>query len=420
MGAYAKASAFLVVGTCSMKLRRFAILSSVFVCFSTAPAFARTLVVDNDGADCPQAEYNTIQQAVAAAEAGDKILVCPGRYLETVVVDETTPDLRIEAQGAPGDVMLVGTSAQLAGFYLHNTSGVLVQGFTVQGFGVPFVPGVPASQGANIRIEGGSGNTLRKNVTTLSLDGNGIQVINSSANVVEQNSSFGNTGQRSDGIEMSGELAVNNIIRHNETFENGQTGININGPLGTGNVVFGNRSHHNNGTGIRNISFTGAVAAGAHGTVIENNHLFANGVLPSAFSIGGGIIVGASHDVIVTNNRSEMNNPFGIRLQNGATDNLVEKNEVVQNTEDGIRLGPNVDANTVRLNLVRGNGRDGIRVDDAASAGNTIERNVLLQNAEHDAHDDSVPGANFWINNRCGAEDFPGQNENRPGLCENH
>src|SRR5687767_6265108 len=90
----------------SMKLRRAAILSSVLLCFSAVPAFAKTLVVDNDGAECPQAEYNTIQQAVAVAEAGDKILVCPGLYTGTVPVG--TPDLRIEAQGAPGEVVLQG------------------------------------------------------------------------------------------------------------------------------------------------------------------------------------------------------------------------------------------------------------------------------------------------------------------------
>jgi len=58
-----------------MELHRVAIYASVLLCFGTAPAFARTLVVDNDGAECPQAEYTTIQQAVATAQAGDKILV---------------------------------------------------------------------------------------------------------------------------------------------------------------------------------------------------------------------------------------------------------------------------------------------------------------------------------------------------------
>src|SRR5918992_3001585 len=166
----------------SMKCR-LAILSTAFLCFgASTSAFANTLVVDNDFADCPQADYTSIHAAVLAAEPGDKILVCPGIYPETVLVNK--PDLRIEAQAAPGDVVLHGTGTPVPpfGFHLLNTTGVLVQGFTVQGF-----------SDSNIRIEGGSGNTLRKNITTAT-PGSGIRVINSSANVVERNTSFANQG----------------------------------------------------------------------------------------------------------------------------------------------------------------------------------------------------------------------------------
>jgi parallel beta-helix repeat protein len=418
-----------------MKLRRFAILSSVFVCFSSGPAIAdsgerqhqdagerdqrddgHTLVVDND-LQCPHAKYRSIQLAVVDAKPGDKILVCPGTYYESVLITTLQSHVRIQAQAARDEkVVLRGTSAQLAGFYLLNTTGVLVEGFTVEGFGTPFVTPDLLSQGANIRIEGGSGNTLRKNVTKDSLVGNGIQVINSSANVVEQNSSFDNLGPFSDGIELSGELSFENIIRRNETFRNGQIGINIVGPMGLdptrpGNVVFGNRSYQNARIGIRNVSSTGAPAGGAHRTVIENNHVSANGTVPAPVPppIMGGILVGASHDVIIRNNRSEENHQFGIRLQNGATNNLVEKNEVSENSEDGILLQNNADLNIVQLNIVERNGRDGIRIFEPASERNTIERNVIRKSGEHDAHDDGA--ANVWINNKC-------ETENRPGLCE--
>jgi parallel beta-helix repeat protein len=398
MRSYARAGAFLVVGTCSMKLRRFAILSSVFVCFGTSgPAFAGTLVVDNDFLDCPQADFNSIQAAVVAAQPGDKILVCPGVYLETVLVDATKPDLRIEAQAAPGEVVLRATPPQQFGFHLLNTTGVLVQGFTVEGFG-----------DANIRIEGGSGNTLHKNVTKLSVPGSGIRVINSSANVVEQNSSSANQGN---GIIVFGAASSNNIIRHNETFENGQAGLTIM-TSGSGNVLFGNRSH-SNPIGIRNVN-------DSHGSVIENNHVFLNVAGTPPASVFGGIIVGASTLVTVRNNRSERNDEFGIRLQNRAANNLVEKNEVFENPRDGIRLesaAPGVPGapgavveNTVRLNHVRRNGRDGIRVFDPLAARNTFERNVIRESGEHDAHDDGT--ANVWINNKCETED-------QPGLCEN-
>jgi len=441
MSAYAKAGAFLVVGTGSMKLRRFAILSSVLVCFSTSgPAFAATLVVDDDFLDCPQADYNSIQAAVLVAQPGDKILVCPGTYAESVLINKS--DLRIEAQAAPGEVVLQGTRAQPFGFHLLNTTGVLLQGFMVRGFGR-----------GNIRIEGSadplegisSGNTLRKNVTT-DAGTDGIQVVNSSANVVEQNISFNNLGASSDGIFVcgvpgnaptdpcsnpSGAASSGNIIRHNQTSGN-RIGIHLNGtgpdnvvfgnetfdnrmagisllrsgqaePGGTGNVVFRNDSYRNP-DGIRTIVLS-------NGNVIENNHVFEN---------GRGILIGNSNRVTARNNRSK-SNIVGIRLQNGAANNLVEKNEVFQNTEDGIQLegGPLVVTNNfVQLNLIRQNGRDGIRAN-AASAGNTIERNVIGESAEHDAHDDSAGAgtggtANFWINNKCETDNRLGQ------LCENH
>jgi parallel beta-helix repeat protein len=394
-----------------MKLRRFAILSSVFVCFSiTAPVFAATLVVDNDFLDCPQADYNSIQAAVVAAQPGDKILVCPGTYLETVVVDATRPDLQIEAQAAPGEVVLQGTPAQQFGFHLLNTTGVLLQGFTVQGF-----------RTANIRIEGGSGNTLRKNVTTLLVGpvSSSLQVMNSSANIVEQNTSSANQCSMCNGISVAGAGSSDNIIRHNETFLNSQAGLQTNGS-GPRNLLFGNRSY-SNAIGIRNI-------LGSHGNVIENNYVFLNAAgtpPPIPAIVSGGIIVGASTSVTVRNNRSERNDAFGIRLQNGAANNLVEKNEVFQNGQDGIRLESAVPpgvpgavtANTVQLNLIRRNGRDGIRVFDQLAAGNTIERNVIRESGEHDAHDDSVgPGtggtANLWIENKC-------ETENKPDLCKN-
>ncbi|MBI2072722.1 MAG: hypothetical protein HYT81_06775, partial [Gemmatimonadetes bacterium] len=46
----------------------------------------RTLVVDDDGADCPHAGYSTIQAAVDAADPGVTILVCAGTYNERVLI----------------------------------------------------------------------------------------------------------------------------------------------------------------------------------------------------------------------------------------------------------------------------------------------------------------------------------------------
>jgi hypothetical protein len=57
----------------------------------------------------------------------------------------------MEAQAAPGQVVLEASAAELYGFHLLNTPGVLVQGFTVKRY-----------RQANIIIDGGGGNTLRR------------------------------------------------------------------------------------------------------------------------------------------------------------------------------------------------------------------------------------------------------------------
>ena len=404
-----------------MKLGRVAILSSVLICFSTTPASARTLVVDNDAVECPQAEYNTIQLAVLAAQTGDKILVCPGVYHGTVLIEVS--DLRIEAQAAPGEVVLQGTGVVgELGFVLLNTTNVVLQGFTVQGFGR-----------AQIRIQGGSGNTVRKNVTRDAVVNDGIQVTSSSGNLVEQNTSHGN---REDGIfvgritDVPFEPASDNIIRHNETFNN-RFGIHVFG-TGPGNVVSGNHSHDNAQRGIVNSNFS-------HGNVIEYNHVFANGLtpIPGVGGVGVGINVVNSNLVTVTNNKAEGNGASGIALTvvaannlvtnnqsndnraagvqvNGATSSLIEKNELFRN-QDGVRIFNNAAANTIQSNHIQRSGRDGIRAE-VASRDNTIERNIIGASAEHDAHDDSVGTntggtANFWIDNHC-------ETENRVGLCD--
>ena len=407
-----------------MKLRRVAVLSSILICFSPTPAFAHTLVVDDDAAECPQAEYNTIQLAVLAAQTGDKILVCPGLYHGTVLVEAS--NLRIEAQAAPGEVVLQGTGAVgELGFVLLNTTSVVLQGFTVQGFGR-----------AQIRIQGGGGNTVRKNVARDAVVNDGIQLTSSSANLVEENTSYGN---KEDGIfvgritDIPFEPASDNVVRHNETFNN-RFGINLNGS-GPGNVIFGNRSHDNLQRGIVN-------AALSHGNLIENNHAFANGLGGAGGAVGIGINVVNSSNVTVRNNRAEGNGTTGIALTavpgavaannvvtnnqsddngtagvglNSATSSVVEKNELLRNRQDGVRLANNSISNTIRSNHVRGSGRDGVRAEVAAHD-NTIERNIIGESAEHDAHDDSVGAgtggsANFWIDNHCDAE-------NRLGLCD--
>lgn len=59
----------------------------------TATAQTDTLVVDDDGVQCPEAGFSSIQAAVDASQLGDRVVVCSGVYDETVTID--TPDLTL-------------------------------------------------------------------------------------------------------------------------------------------------------------------------------------------------------------------------------------------------------------------------------------------------------------------------------------
>src|SRR5438034_503182 len=77
--------------TMIVKRTALALLTLTVVLFGRAgaPAAAsqRTLFVDDDKQQCPMANYTSINEAIIAAAPGDKIVVCPGVYSETVVVN---------------------------------------------------------------------------------------------------------------------------------------------------------------------------------------------------------------------------------------------------------------------------------------------------------------------------------------------
>jgi hypothetical protein len=286
------------------------------------------LVVDNDGADCPNADFTTIQAAVDAAEPGSTILVCAGTYVEWVVIEKD--ELRVLTKGKPGDVVLDGQNVpglactpssalatQCAGFELRNADGNLIEGFLVKRYW---------EAGIWLRL-GSSGNTIRKNVTTESPHHDGIQVANSPANLVEHNTSFANFAppvNNACGINVTGSGSVGNTVRHNETFAN-DFGIQVLAGGATNNVIFHNESHDNRRVGIRNI-------LSSNGTLIENNRVFDNGSGAVPF---GGILLSGSTGVTVARNKAFSNVPFDL-VWDGVGPNEFENNHCQTSSPPGL------------------------------------------------------------------------------------
>lgn len=92
-------------------------------------AASSTLVVDDDGADCPSAGFTAIQNAIDAASAGDTVEVCAGTYQETLYVN--TPDITIAGAG-PEEVTIDASGSNTRGI-TAEADGFTLTGVTVSG-----------------------------------------------------------------------------------------------------------------------------------------------------------------------------------------------------------------------------------------------------------------------------------------------
>jgi parallel beta-helix repeat protein len=257
---------------------------------ATSSSATDVFVVDEDGVDCPNADFTTIQGAVDAAAPGDKILVCAGTYHERVLI--TKSELTLQAKGAPGDVTvdadLIGN-----GILISGASGVTIEGFTVR-----------EGHDNDISLLAADGNTLRKNVLTAAVH-DPINLVNSDDNLIEHNVSIDNLAANACGIN----LAVGsdgNTVRHN-LLVNNEWGIQIAGSAD--NVIFHNEARGNRGNGIRNVG-------NSSGTVIENNRAFGNGFAPNPATTGttnAGIRIGSGTGVVVVRNHAFDNSAVDLR-----------------------------------------------------------------------------------------------------------
>jgi len=355
------------------------------------PAMAKEFVVDDERAQCPKADFSSIQAAVTAAAASpgkDKVKVCPGLYQEQVRIEgPSQDDLKLEAKkptkleqeqtADPTEEAIIKfpetalATNPRALVLIRNADDVRVTGFRITG---PYTfpacaPAVDRTYG--VRVDGGG---------SLELDHNRITEIRNADPLLR-------------GCQNG--IAV-------------QVGRQLENQVGTADV------NHNL---IDLYEKNGPTIDGA-GSFAQIDHNEIDGEGPTSIVAQNGVQVGrgagakVDHNLITDNNYLLPTNDASGLILFDYGELEVDHNEVLRN-DTGIYIDGQ--AGVFSQNLVEDGDGDGIYAE-ATSAENQIEQNRLARNAEHDCHDQSVGNgtagtANFWKGNK-------GETQNRPGLCK--
>lgn len=388
-----------------------------------SPAVPDRVVVDDNLADCPNADTSSIEAGVEMADPGDTVFVCRGVYTEQVTIESDDSNIRVVGQDRE-ETILDGQNlpAMEKGFHLIGTSHVLITRFTVQRFH------------DDIWLTNSDYNTIRKNETRLAFGHDGIVVTdNSDQNTVEHNLSHDNLDPTSCGISVGGGASFN-VVRRNETLRNPNQGILLGGALlgaaGPGNRILHNHSHDNGlpfeganrGVGIFNNAPQTVIAD----NLVEDNR--AHGIVLTG-GVSNGVVV---EDNAVLRNGST-NDDDGIRLQNGAANNVVSHNFSSRNRHDGVHLTaatgmPGVSGNVVEDNRLVENGTplvgNGCGVDvEGGSSNNVVRDNYIVGHARAGVRVRNAGSANVVTDNHIRDSGADGiRNESTPGTLieDNH
>src|SRR6266850_6361261 len=127
------------------------------------------LIVDDDGADCPNAAFTSIQAAVDAAGPGDQIKVCPGTYQEQVRIGPGKNGLLLFSQVPLQAIIkapLVMTQPNSI-VLVDGADDVTIRQFTISG---PYTFGgcaPPVDRHTGVRIFNGSATLYGNHITQI-------------------------------------------------------------------------------------------------------------------------------------------------------------------------------------------------------------------------------------------------------------
>lgn len=304
-----------------------------------------TLFVDDDFvSDDPVAgEYDTIQEAVDAANKNDRIMVAEGTYNEAVKIDDTKDGLELRSRKPLEAVIEAPDDTEVATVHIDSANDVQLVGFTIHG-----TPGIEAA----VFVGGGDGGSvdILKNhiavrdgtLLTGAQDGLGVLVGQSSAlpggtatatisnNLIDN---YQKGGIVVNGAGSSAEITHNEVVgTPSVQGQAAQNGIQVSGgadAIISHNVV-ANNSYTPDPTAIQ-WAATGILAFQAGDVEISHNTVSGS---EGAQDNNVGIYVYGTDDVEVSHNKLR-DNDYGIILF-GLEDALVEHNDIQDSDLYGI------------------------------------------------------------------------------------
>jgi hypothetical protein len=312
------------------------------------------------------ADYDSISEAAGAAQAGDLILVAPGRYRETVRL--RTPDVTL--RGTDRNAVVIDGEVRRANGVVVTAPGVSVENLTVRAHTLNGVLVTGMSDGDDGIAKGSNGYAhldpakypplqgFRVAYVTASNNGlYGIYAFDTQHGVIERNYA---SGSADSGIYVGqcrpcAIVVRDNIAEHNAV---GYEGTNASGEM----YVLRNRFSGNR-VGLTSDSDYQEALVPQSGAILVGNLISANADPATPAQADGGFGIGA-----------------GIA---GGTDNLFARNRVEGSPTAGIVISSVVDLPPLR-NRVIGNVLSGNGVDVAFAAsgrapgqGNCLQDNIL-------------------------------------------
>jgi hypothetical protein len=323
------------------------------------------MIVVDDGLDCPNPDFLTIQAAVNAAQPGDKIKVCRGIYIEQVTIPSGKDGLTLFSEPAFQAVVKA--------------------------------PPVMTDPKAIVRVSGAQDVTIR-HFTITGPGGGGCDSIRYGVRVDSGGSAL---------------ITDNHITEiHDTPFSGCQNGIgvdigraSVDGPTsGTGTVVHNLIDRYQKGGVL--VSNAGSSAEVAYNEIV--------GVGPTPIIAQNGVQVSGQAQGDVHHNKISQNNYSGAGTE--STGILLFSNPIARAHHNEVFLNDSgvttfIATNTAEMSYNNARNNDYGVVAYNPSSQVLITHNKAFENTMFDCRDDNIPTTNQWIKDL-------GRTENQPGLCK--